>query len=194
MMDFVDNESVPTIQCSRCCEWHHRPCVIGLKFTDQCFTCPDCGPGIFEESEAALAVDLLTFPGQRLVLSNEIFPLTIPVKEKNPDDQDEEQVIAKQKVVMHPNTSSKTAGSGVAASGTVPSSATFPEQQTRAPTPAPVPVPIAIEPISPESEVFTPFRHLTTKRSRALSMVSIEAQDGTEVVSLFFRKKHKIGC
>ena len=73
-MDFVDDESVPTIQCSRCCEWHHRPCVIGLKFPDQCFTCPDCGPWIFEESEAASAVDS--------------------------DEEDEEQVIAKQKAVM----------------------------------------------------------------------------------------------
>ena len=34
------------------------------------------------------------------MLSNEIIPLTILVKEKNPDDEDEGQVVAKQKAVM----------------------------------------------------------------------------------------------
>lgn len=94
--------------------------------------------------------------------------------------------------IWHPNTSSKTAGPGVAASGTVPSSATFPEQKTGVPTPAPVvSVPIAIERISHKSKVFTPFRYLTTKRNRAVSMVSVEAQDGT-AVSLFFGRNIKL--
>jgi hypothetical protein len=88
--------------------------------------------------------------------------------------------------IWHPNTSSKTAGPKVAFSGTVPSSFTCPEQKTSAPTPAPAaPVPIAIERISEKSKVFTPFRYLTTKRNRAVSLVSVEAQDGT-AVSLFF--------
>jgi len=85
--------------------------------------------------------------------------------------------------IWHPNTSSDP---NVVSSGTVPSSVTFPEQKAPAPIPVPVTsVPIAIERINKKSKVFTPFRYLTTKRNRAISLVSVEAQDGT-AVSLFF--------
>ncbi|KAF8163233.1 hypothetical protein B0H34DRAFT_672281 [Crassisporium funariophilum] len=40
-------------------------------------------------------------------------------------------------------------------------------------------VPIANERRSPKPKVFTPFRYLTTRRNRAVSVVSMEAQDGT---------------
>ena len=56
----LDDESVPTIQCSTCYEWHHRPCVASSNFME-CFTCPDCGSAISEESpesEVASVVDL----------------------------------------------------------------------------------------------------------------------------------------
>ncbi|KAF8797957.1 hypothetical protein BYT27DRAFT_7123644 [Phlegmacium glaucopus] len=76
--------------------------------------------------------------------------------------------------IWHPNTSS---GPNVASSSTMPSSITLPEQ--KAPAPIPVAVPIAIERISQKSKVFTPFRYLTTKRKRTVSLVSVEAQDGT---------------
>jgi hypothetical protein len=88
--------------------------------------------------------------------------------------------------IWHPKTSSKTAEPNVAPSGTLTSSSTFPEQgKTSAPPPVPVTsVPIAIERPSQKSKIFTPFRYLTTKRNRAVSLVSVEAQDGT-AVSLF---------
>lgn len=35
----ADDESVPTIQCSKCCKWHHQHCV---KSTARSFLCPDC--------------------------------------------------------------------------------------------------------------------------------------------------------
>ncbi|KAF8802228.1 hypothetical protein BYT27DRAFT_7112916, partial [Phlegmacium glaucopus] len=37
-----DDESVPTIQCLKCCEWHHRHCVDDFELTKRSFTCPDC--------------------------------------------------------------------------------------------------------------------------------------------------------
>lgn len=39
MSIFADDESVPTIQCSKCCKWHHQHCV---KSTARSFLCPDC--------------------------------------------------------------------------------------------------------------------------------------------------------
>jgi len=35
-----DNESIPTIRCSACSEWHHRPCISENK--DQSFVCRRC--------------------------------------------------------------------------------------------------------------------------------------------------------
>lgn len=58
------------------------------------------------EFKVALADDLPTFPGQRIVSSNGMvpgIPLTISVKEANLDNEDEEQVIkksTKQKAVI----------------------------------------------------------------------------------------------
>ena len=85
--------------------------------------------------------------------------------------------------IWHPNTLSKTAEPNVAPSGTLPSAFTFPGQEkTSAPTPVPVTsVPVAVERPSQKSKIFTPFRYLTTKRNRAVSLVSVEAQDGTAV-------------
>ena len=37
----TDDESVPTIQCSRCYKWHHQYC-IGIETTTRSFRCPDC--------------------------------------------------------------------------------------------------------------------------------------------------------
>ena len=95
--------------------------------------------------------------------------------------------------IWHPKTSSKTAEPNVAPSGTLTSSSTFPEQEkTFTPTPAPVTsVPIAIERPSQKSKIFTPFRYLTTKRNRAVSLVSVEAQDGTAVSLLLFGRNSK---
>ena len=53
----LDDESVPTIQCSTCYDWHHRPCVAGSNFMDH-FTCPDCGSVISEESPESEVADL----------------------------------------------------------------------------------------------------------------------------------------
>ena len=85
--------------------------------------------------------------------------------------------------IWHPK---KTAEPNMAPSGTLTSSFTFPEQEkTSASTPVPVtPAPTAKERPIQKSKIFTPFRYLTTKRNRAVSFVSVEAQDGT-AVSLF---------
>ena len=77
--------------------------------------------------------------------------------------------------IWHPDTSSKTADAK-------PSSLTFPEQQKMSAPSAPVAsVPIVIERTNQKSKIFTPFRYLTTKRNRAVSLVSVEAQYGTAV-------------
>ena len=38
----ADNESIPTIRCSICLEWHHRPCVSTSENKDQSFVCRRC--------------------------------------------------------------------------------------------------------------------------------------------------------
>lgn len=38
----ADNESIPTIRCSICSEWHHRPCVSISENKDQNFVCRRC--------------------------------------------------------------------------------------------------------------------------------------------------------
>ena len=90
--------------------------------------------------------------------------------------------------IWHPK---KTAEPNVAPSGTLTSSFKFPEQEkTSAPTPVPVTsVPIAKERPNQKSKIFTPFRYLTTKRNRAVSLVSVEAQDGTAVSFFLVWKK-----
>ena len=86
--------------------------------------------------------------------------------------------------IWHPNISSKTAEPNATPSGTLASSSEL--EKKSAPAPVHVPsVPIAVERPSQKSKIFTPFRYLTTKRNRAVSLVSVEAQDGT-AVSLFF--------
>ena len=44
MTSFSDNELIPTIPCSTCLQWHHRPCVLDFEFTNQTFTCRNCRP------------------------------------------------------------------------------------------------------------------------------------------------------
>ena len=83
--------------------------------------------------------------------------------------------------IWHPK---KTAEPNAAPSGTLSSTFKFPEQE-RSSAPTPVPVPIANERPSQKSKIFTPFRYLKSKRNRAVSFASVEAQDGT-AVSLFF--------
>ena len=90
--------------------------------------------------------------------------------------------------IWHPK---KTAEPNAAPSGTLSSSFKFPEQEnTSAPTP--VAVPIANERPSQKSKIFTPFRYLKAKRNRAVSFVSVEAQDGTAVSLFFVWKKLKM--
>ena len=38
----VDDESIPTIRCTSCSEWHHRPCVIALDVESPTFVCECC--------------------------------------------------------------------------------------------------------------------------------------------------------
>jgi hypothetical protein len=38
----ADDESVPTIQCSKCGKWHHQRCVYRFQSTARSFTCPNC--------------------------------------------------------------------------------------------------------------------------------------------------------
>jgi hypothetical protein len=38
----ADNESIPTIRCLICSEWHHRPCVSIFENKDQGFVCLRC--------------------------------------------------------------------------------------------------------------------------------------------------------
>ena len=38
----ADNESIPTIRCSTCSEWHHRPCVSISEKDDLSFVCQRC--------------------------------------------------------------------------------------------------------------------------------------------------------
>jgi hypothetical protein len=42
MLISLDNESIPTIRCSTCLKWHHRPCVSISENKDQCFICQRC--------------------------------------------------------------------------------------------------------------------------------------------------------
>ena len=91
--------------------------------------------------------------------------------------------------IWHPNTSSSTAIPNVAPSGTMPSFTEKKRASASATAPTPVretSVPTAIERTSPKLKIFTPFRYLTTKRTRAVSLVSVEAQDGT-AVSFFLK-------
>ena len=37
-----DNESIPSIRCSTCSKWHHRPCVSISESKDQSFVCQRC--------------------------------------------------------------------------------------------------------------------------------------------------------
>lgn len=57
--------------------------------------------------------------------------------------------------------------------------------RVKVPPPIALPIPItsASGRKSPNSKVFTPFRYLTSKRNRAVSAASVEAQDGTAVGS-----------
>ena len=38
----TDIESTPTIRCSTCLEWHHRPCVNAFEGEDRTFVCHRC--------------------------------------------------------------------------------------------------------------------------------------------------------
>jgi len=38
----ADNKSIPTIRCSNCSEWHHRPCVRVFENMDESFVCLRC--------------------------------------------------------------------------------------------------------------------------------------------------------
>jgi PHD-finger len=45
MLILADDESEPTIQCSKCRKWHHRHCVlvlVGSESPTRSFTCPNC--------------------------------------------------------------------------------------------------------------------------------------------------------
>ena len=44
-----DNEFIPTIRCSSCSEWHHRPCVSISENEDQSFVCQSCKPEVQTE-------------------------------------------------------------------------------------------------------------------------------------------------
>jgi hypothetical protein len=100
--------------------------------------------------------------------------------------------------IWHPNTSSKNADPNVAPFNVAPSNTvppSFTQKKKSAPTPVPVTsVPTAIEHSSQKSKIFTPFRYLTTKRNRAVSMVSVEAQDGTAVSLFSFGEVLRTGC
>ena len=45
LTSLADKESIPTIRCSICSEWHHRPCVSMSENDDQSFV---CRPGLCE--------------------------------------------------------------------------------------------------------------------------------------------------
>jgi hypothetical protein len=42
LTSLADNESIPTIRCSTCSEWHHRPCIGISENEDQSFVCQRC--------------------------------------------------------------------------------------------------------------------------------------------------------
>jgi hypothetical protein len=42
LTSLADKESIPTIRCSTCSEWHHRPCVSISENKDQSFVCRRC--------------------------------------------------------------------------------------------------------------------------------------------------------
>ena len=42
LTSLVDNESIPTIKCLTCSEWHHRPCASISNDNDQSFVCQRC--------------------------------------------------------------------------------------------------------------------------------------------------------
>ena len=42
LTSFADNEFIPTIRCSSCSEWHHRPCISISENEDQNFICQIC--------------------------------------------------------------------------------------------------------------------------------------------------------
>ena len=66
----ADNESIPTIRCSNCSEWHHRPCVSTSDNKNESFVCRRCKvqtrAGLFDSimapSSAQLGVGLPFIP------------------------------------------------------------------------------------------------------------------------------------
>jgi len=48
LTDLADIESIPTIRCSTCLEWHHRPCVNAFESEDRTFVCHRCSDLTFK--------------------------------------------------------------------------------------------------------------------------------------------------
>ena len=51
LTSLADDESIPTIRCSTCSEWHHRPCISISENKDQRFVCQRCNQGRRNEAE-----------------------------------------------------------------------------------------------------------------------------------------------
>jgi tetratricopeptide (TPR) repeat protein len=74
----ADTESIPTIRCSTCLEWHHRPCVNAFESEDRTFICHRCGDfeptdAIYEQATAAFKKYLSSNKSQDLQYSLDNF-------------------------------------------------------------------------------------------------------------------------
>ncbi len=93
------------------------------------------------------------------------------------------QAPAQQYQIWHPTVPVKTPDSSPKSMQSPPEPNAQPAPRKHLPPPISIPVPIHDHRI-PSSNVFTPFRYLTTRRNRAVSVASLEAQDGTAVRNL----------
>lgn len=93
------------------------------------------------------------------------------------------QTPGQQYQIWHPTAPVKTPDSSPKSMQPPPEPNAQPASRRHLPPPISIPVTIH-DRRNPSSNVFTPFRYLTTKRNRAVSVASLEAQDGTAVRDL----------
>jgi hypothetical protein len=82
----ADIESIPTIRCSTCSEWHHRPCVNIFEDENWRFECQHCQAGPpTPQGLSSSFIDPANFspghpyPSIRIIIDTTSFPLTCQI-------------------------------------------------------------------------------------------------------------------